>query len=178
LPGAWGFEPGVDENGERANRWLDAVAGNLEWPNAPPASLQGRRWSFLSWGNTGALNVVAVREPFWILAVSFLMLAAAAAVRSARRSWRPWVSSSIGLLVALVWLMSPRTMSWLWIGGRWALLVSVAAVAVWAARAVANERRRRRAGRRLALMTRAESPPTPALIGPTGSSYTRKVIAE
>jgi len=178
LPGEWGFEPNVEAEG-KSFAWLDAAAGGLEWPSAPPPLFQNRRWSFMTWGNAGSLEVIAVREPLWILAASFLVLAAAGAVLGARRRTRAWVAGAIGLTIAMVWLMSPRTMAWFWIGGRWAMAALAVGLIGWAMRALQRERRRRKlAQRSITLVTRATTPKLPALAGPSASSLKRKAAAE
>jgi hypothetical protein len=179
LPGIWGFEPILDESNVAKSMWLDGSGGNLEWAPAPSDLFQNRRWSFMTWGNAGSLNVTAIREPFWILAASALVLAAAGGVLSAKRRYRPWVASGIGFLVGLVWLISPRAMAWFWIGGRWAIAALAVGLIGWSIRAIMQERRRQRLAKRsLTFVTRNTVPTTPALAGPSGSSLKRKATVE
>ena len=124
------------------------------------------------------MRIAAVKEPFWILGASFLVLAAAAAVLGAKRRWRPWVVAVIGLAVGTTWLMSPRVIAWFWVGGRWAMAAVAVAFVLWGVRRLLETRRRRRLERRGYTLMEQRSAKTLALTNSANSSFRRGRTAD
>lgn len=111
-------------------QWLREIDPRSIWDARGVVDQPGRTWEFETFGNATTLQLVSLREPFWVLVcsgTSFIVLLALTRLS-------PMAQVRVGAVLALVVVgllaATPNIASWLWLGAQWGIYLGIAAAAI------------------------------------------------
>ncbi|MFO0946762.1 MAG: hypothetical protein U1D30_12585 [Planctomycetota bacterium] len=129
------FSPRTPDPASVGLDWLHAGDASLRW-GAPLLSTREstagteRTWAFEQRGHTGRLDLVRVREPFWLLVCSGLVLVAGFAISRASGARQLRVGGvALGGAILLA-AIAPEWGAWIWLGAQWGVYMVVTALAL------------------------------------------------
>lgn len=111
--------------GDSSLRWGSPLLSTRETP-----SKTDRVWAFEQRGLAGRLDLIRVREPFWILICSGVVLVAGFAISRASEMRRLRVAGVVVAVAVLLMAVAPEWGAWIWLGSQWGVYLVVAALAL------------------------------------------------
>jgi hypothetical protein len=120
-------EPGVDDL-----KWMESSGYNLVWAPRTRELAAPRIWLFSLFNNDQSLELMSVREPFWILACSGGCLVLILALSRLTLAYQLRVALVAFVVLMALMALVPEAVTWFWVGARWGIgLGLIAAMIHW-----------------------------------------------
>ncbi|HVJ83045.1 MAG TPA: hypothetical protein VNC50_18395, partial [Planctomycetia bacterium] len=145
-----------------ASDWLREADPAASWSAPEPDPENGRRTLLLSTSPSLEIKVLAVRESYWALVLSSVVLVAGALARQFSRRRQARIFAGAAIFGAAACVLAPDFAGWSWLGAQWGALLLVAGFAAPRLRGWWDEfrwrLRRRRTGVVLSAPARTATP--------------------
>lgn len=130
-PWDWfGFSPSrAAEQLSSTRAWIEAADAGLSWSDQISSQSGGRPWQFHAFNADGPVQLISIRESFWVLICSGSCLILLLGIATLEPRTQVWLAVSFILVLVGLLAIVPEAVGWVWIGGRWGLLLGAIALA-------------------------------------------------